>query len=411
MKNPLITALLSLSLPLIAGLSTADNAVDSQIIPEYELAETKTANDKVEEIVLRAYAQTFEQLKQSEGPDEAIALLNAPISGKTEKRGRHLLSFAAFSGFRMLAQWGLENGADINAGDKDNATMLRMSMANRLYYMVDFVLHHGGNPNLIAGDGQRNMIGDMMTFGWPLRGFELAWEYGARLENAAQKTRLIQYLSEKDMSREDNARRQAFLRRLDAPEAIYSGAWQQAAPARQVETEMIDVMDREIIAAIEGGELPPSFIAAFSCHGTPLPHYLSFNGMTKSLNMILEQGNGVELARLRDRTGNDLLTAAIKSLNVDAVRAVLNVYPQAVVQITPNLPNYYSAGDYPLHIAVKWMVSDEIFALLLKHGGSDSLNKRNKSGQTPLEMVESWYTYGYLEQDAYDRLNRALQQY
>ncbi|MCL6271161.1 hypothetical protein M3P05_14640 [Sansalvadorimonas sp. 2012CJ34-2] len=410
MKNFLRIITLCLPLLLVVGSGKADNAVDSQIIPGYAFAETRAANNKVEEIVLRAYSRTFLQLKRTKGIASAIALIDAPISGKTEKRGRHLLSFAAFSGFQKLAEWGLDHGANINAGDKDNATMLRVSMANRLYYMVRFVLNNGGNTNLIAGAGKRNMIGDMMAFSWPLRGFELAWENGARLESAEQKARLTEYLNKTETTPDDYSRLQTFLNRLDAPGAIYKGKRVEAKPSRQIETEMINVIDQEIIAAIQGGELPPAFIAAFSSHGTPLPHYLSFNGMTKSLKLILERGNGAEMARRRERTGNDLLTAAIKSLNVEAVRAVLSIYPQAVKQVTPDLPNYYSAGDYPLHIAVKWEVPDEIFALLFDNGGRESLLLRNKSGQTPPEVVESWYANGYLDQNSYNRLSRALQQ-
>ena len=54
-----------------------------------------------------------------------------------------------------------------------------------------------------------------------------------------------------------------------------------------------------------------------------------------------------------DLEGNDLLVATtIKSLNADAVKAVLELNKNSVNSMIPVKPHYYSAGKRPLHIAV-----------------------------------------------------------
>ena len=409
LKHYLKALVLTISTVISAPSWGNDDALDSQIVPGFGLAETRAANDKVEEVIIRAYDRTFQHLKRTRGLAAAIALVNAPISGQTEKRGRHLLSLAAFSGFKELALWGLNHGALINGGDKDNATMLRMAMANRLYYMVEFALENGANPNLKSGSGNRNLLGDMLVFSWPLRGFELAWKHGARFKNEEQKTLLIQYLAEKEKNPDNYLRVQTLINRFDRPDAVSKTAQPVSRVTLQVKTEMIEMIDRELLAAIKGGEIPPAFVTAYSSHGTPLPHYLTFNGFTNSLQEVLKGPRGPILVKRRDRTCNDLLTSAIKSLNVEAVDIVLATTASEINRVTPNLPDCYSGGDYPLHIAVKWKVPDEVFASLLRHGARESLNLRNSSGFTPAELVESWFTKGYLEDQSYQRLIRALQ--
>ncbi len=387
-----------------------DNAVDSQIIPEFGRADTKAANRTVEDIFIQAYTKTFDMLKRERGLPEAIALVNAPISGKTEKRGRHLLSFAAFSGFKRLATWAWNRGARIDAGDKDNATMLRMAVANRLYYMVKFALDNGANPNLIAGETDTNMIGDMMYFSWPLRGFELAWNYKARFKDDQQRKELIEYLTKRETSPQDYARLQTMINKFNASDAINGKETITAKPARSVDIDMIDVMDRALLDAIYGGQLPRAYLATFSCHGMPLAHYLTFNGMTYTLKLLLSRAGAGGLVLQRDRTGNDLLSAAIKSLNVEIVKLVLETSIAGINRAIPDRDDYYSAGDYPLHLAIKWEVSDEIFALLFKYGARKSLALKNSSGLTPFELLESWHSLGYIPRDSYERMRSALLQ-
>ncbi len=108
----------------------------------------------MEEIFLKAYQITYNRLL-FEDPAQARALLNAPISGQSMKRGRNLLTLSAFSGFKSLPTWGIQKGADINAGDKDNATMLRMSVANQLIHMMTFALDQGGRSQPASGGNQR----------------------------------------------------------------------------------------------------------------------------------------------------------------------------------------------------------------------------------------------------------------
>ncbi|MTI14071.1 ankyrin repeat domain-containing protein [Sansalvadorimonas verongulae] len=409
--NSLVMVLLTAtSLCVTAGFAD-DNTLDQQIIPDLRNSETFFANKRVEETILKAWQDQYQQIMDTGNIPRAVRLLNAPISGETAHRGRHLLSFSAFAGFKKLAAWGLRKGADINRGDKDNATMLRMSVANQLPYMVKFALDNGANPNWLQGQGKRNTFGDMMNFSWPLSGFELAWENGARLQNEEQRDQLIAYLKEEhtDPSWKEQARLKYFIDRLESPEAMLppNKPVLLTSPGQPIDIYMIGVMSDALTVAMKSGDIGTTDIINFNVHGMPLAHFTTFNGMTGALQYILEnipKASATYQVKRRDRTGNDLITAAIKSLNVEALRMVLSTSSETINTKTPSLPVYYSQGHTPLHIAVMWEAPDEMFSLLFEYGAAESLNITNNSGLTPMDVLEQWYS----DSPHYERIKKAL---
>lgn len=419
--QPLSSLLSSVSNRLIAYFVAAllmaeqafgiDKTLDQQIIPGLRTPATFYANKRVEEVILRAWEEQYNQIMATGNVPRALRLVNAPISGETNHRGRNLLTLSAFSGFKKLAAWGLVKGADINRGDKDNATMLRMAVTNQLIYMVEFALKHRANPNWLQGDGKRNTLGDMMKFSWPLSGFELAWEHGARLLDEEQKEQLIEYLKKEhtDESWKEKARLKYFLDRLKSPQAILpeDKPILTTTPGKPIDIYMIGVMSDALKAAMINGEISTTDIIHFNVHGMPLVHFVTFNGMTGALQHILSHLPSTSAAyqvKRRDRTGNDLIAASIKSLNTEALRLVLSTSNEAINTKVPSLPVYYTQGQTPLHIAVMWKAPDEIFSLLFKYGAADSLQIKNNSGQTPEDLINLWHS----DSPDFERLKEAL---
>ena len=389
-----------------------DKTLDQQIIPGLRTPATFYANKRVEEVILRAWEEQYDKIMATGNVPRALRLVNAPISGETEHRGRNLLTFSAFSGFKKLAAWGLMKGADINRGDKDNATMLRMAVTNQLIYMVEFALKHRANPNWLQGDGKRNTLGDMMKFSWPLSGFELAWEHGARLRDEEQKEQLIEYLQKEhtDESWKEKARLKYYLDRLKSPQAIHpeDKPTFTTTPGKPIDIYMIGIMSDALKAAMLSGEISTTDMIHFNVHGMPLVHFATFNGMTGALQHILyslPSASAAYQVKRRDRTGNDLITSAIKSMNADALQVVLSTSNEAINTKVPSLPVYYTQGQTPLHIAVMWKAPDKIFSLLFEYGAADSLYIKNNRGQTPRDILHLWHS----DSPDFERLKKALE--
>ncbi len=402
---------------LLLLLSSFPVIAQSEVKPLYQQVPagfaqpfTWIANQKVERIFLTTYQNQYHRLRLESNYNEVGILLNAPITGRTTLRGRSLLTFAAFSGFLKLASWGLKTGSDINRGDKDNATLLRMAIANKLEYVVEFALRRGANPNMLQGSSLDNTLGDMMRFSWPLSGFELAWKHGARLKDDEQRVQLKDYLTKiTDDEPEDQANLNNFLNLLNSPLALVSQAEPNitSKPAALTKIYMIGEMDNALLGAIKNQQLTMEHIEQFNVHGMYLPHYLTFNSMTSSLDYILKALPPAEAENWitkRDRTGNDLIIAAIKSLNPNLLRKILSYSSDNLNIPVPDTEGYYSRGDTPLHIAIKWHSSEEIFDILFEFGASKSLEIENSFGFTPEQMLDRWYS---TSRD-YDRLKAYL---
>ena len=351
------------------------------------------ARSVVESVVVRAY----ESVLHSGLHDEAF-LTNAPISGETNKRGRHLLSFAAFSHFPNLAEWGLEHGADINRGDKDSANMLRMSLGNFNHEMARFALEHGANPNVLMGVGNDTMLSGLMKWKWPVSGFLLAREFGARPRSEQERQSILAYLKklpgsgqpqslwqnlfhwQGDLRLAINYIQEAPLLRNDLP---------SAGSGTLISTNMIDVMDKHMVQAISSGDLSEQVMEDFWVKGRGFEAFLTFNGFSASLTKRLstmEKSKAINVVKTLDLEGNDLLVAAIKSLNHEAVETILAITSDTVNSMVPKGSFHYSIGQRPLHMAIQWEVPYRIFELLVTSGANPNLT--NASGTTAKRLLE-----------------------
>ncbi len=173
----------------------------------------------------------------------------------------------------------------------------------------------------------------------------------------------------------------------DAP--LLRGELPSAGAGQLIFTSMIDVMDRHILAAINSGELTEIEMDAFQVKGKGFEAFLTFNGFTHSVIKRLatmERTKAVRVVKSLDVEGNDLLVAAIKSLNDEAVEAILAVTSETVNARVSNSPYHYSSGQRPLHMAIQWEVPYRIFALLVSNGANPALT--NSKGISAMKLLE-----------------------
>lgn len=352
----------------------------------------------VEQLLVRAYEKTLEQ---TDFPYSASQLVNAPISGKTNRRGRHLLSFSAFNQFPLLAGWALDHGANINLGDKDAANMLRMSLGNYNAEMARFALEHDANPNMLMGEGSDTMLSGLIKWKWPAAGFFLARDFGARPRTEEERQKILEYI--KGLPKEDLVENIGFFERY-VWRVKYLEEYLESVPlaeellpeagrAELIEISMVDVMDKALLDALKTEELSERAMEQFYVKGKGFEAFLAFNGFTQTLVERLgsmSREKAVAAVNRLDVEGNDLLVAAIKSLNSDAVEAVLNVTSERVnAQVSSDMPWHYSKGQRPLHIAIQWNVPVRIFELLVGKGADPEM--KNGSGTSARWLLE-YYT-------------------
>ncbi|KEQ18760.1 hypothetical protein [Endozoicomonas numazuensis] len=351
MNFPLVSALL-----LATSVSFAD---DLSFQPD--TSEALAAQNHVENILIATYERVLAEPTYSESE-----LTNAPISGFGESRGRNLLTFAAFNNFPELALWGLAHSAGINTADRDGATMLRMSLANYNVQMTDIALKNKADPNMVIGQGDDTMLSALLSWQWPEVGFELAKLYGALPRTKKEKNIVRKYLLQR------NADNDTLINHFDSLSVI-ENPLRKPSKGNFIETNMMDEMDADLLRSMTG-EFPllnQVVIDSFSQQGKNFESFLAFNGFSKSLayrlqNMPFEQAEAVVMQR--DSSGNDLLLAAIKSLNSDTVEVVLETTYATINTPVPHKKQYYTPGLRPWHIADLWEAPKEIKKLLIQYG-------------------------------------------
>ena len=328
----------------------------------------------VEDLIITTY---YKQLTSLPETISSYSLVNAPISGKTDKRGRHLLSFAAFNGFRRLAEWGLINGAYIDKGDKDNATMLRMAIGNSLVYMIGYALSKGANPNIQFGDydlGPEKLdtpLTALVKWRGSLNSFEMVVNKGANLKDQEQYRQVTDWLYQLlQQSQNQNVRDRIsdLVQKLGVrlpPHIIWVDKTAQKADL--IDIDLVEAIDNALEQAIIDNKLTRETLDQFTVHGKNFGGFLAFNGFDGTLarhlkKMTSEQQR--EAVLKRDAEGNDLLLAAIKSKNVNAVKLALDVTTANVTAVVPSGQGFYSEGDTPMDVARKWQVSEAITQLL-----------------------------------------------
>lgn len=367
----------------------------------------------VEQVLIRAYEQTLASGEYSEQ-----SLANAPISGKTDRRGRHLLSFSAFNQFPELARWGLDHGADINLGDKDTATMLRMALGNYNLEMARFALENGAEPNMLMGEGKDTMLSGLVRWNWPAAGFFLARDFGARPRSEQEREQVLEYvrgLPEAQRAENINLFRQVFLGVMPLEAYLESvpladKTLPEAGRAPLIATALVDVMDAALLDALESGALSDALLQRFYIKGKGFEAFLAFNGLTRTLVKRLQsmdRESAIAAVNRLDGEGNDLLVAAIKSLNAQAVAAILAITADGVNRaVSSDNPWHYSKGQRPLHMAIQWNVPLRIFELLISHGADPEL--KNGSGTSARWLLEYYKDEWINEQDKLNQVRALL---
>ena len=331
------------------------------------------AHCKVESIIIQVFQGAWRAHKKL---PFGQALLNASLSGKTAKRGRNLLTFAAFNGFSRLAFWGALNGSDINQGDADMTTFLGTAIADNQPYMANFgLLYLKANPNTVYGEEDRQLtaLRDATNHFWPVDAIAALIENGAVVRNQTEYEFIQSYLIHMAGSDDRN--------RLKAGELIYTlySAGSLGYPGRTykpatIYTDTLEEIDRHLLYAIEHNHLTQEEIDAFQIHGRNFYHFLAFNGFNQTIQYLLRYGLAPEFAKeavaLRSKTGYDMLLAAIHGNNADAVREILKISDLSVNLKVPSFGGYENRGKKPLDLAREWQASPEVIKVLLRNGAT-----------------------------------------
>ena len=343
-----------------------------------ELSATRDAEQahcKIENLVIGAFRQAWlvhQPLRLGH------ALVNSPLSGKSLKRGRNLLSFTAFNGFRRLALWGKLNGAGINQTDADLNTFLGTAIADNQPYMVDFGLFYlNADPNIIYGKSNRRVtaLRDAIDHLWTIRTIDSFVTAGAVTRNQNEyefaQAHLVNMAG-------DNQHRQ--LKTRDILYTLYLAGTlvnpQQTETPVTMYTDMLDAIDRHILYAIKEGHFIQEEMDAFWVHGRNFYHFLAFNGFSRTLKYLMRYALAPEYAKdattVRSDKGYDMLLAAIHSNNVDAVIEVLNASNLPINLKVPSFNNYKNQGKKPLDLAREWG-APEVIKVLIKNGATPSI--------------------------------------
>lgn len=348
-------------------------APGSSVWREISLTKSGQAHCKVESIVIQVFRQAWlvhDPLALSH------ALVNSPLSGKSATRGRNLLTFSAFNGFRKLALWGVLNGANINKGDADRMTFLGTAIEDKETYMVDFgSFYLKADPNTVYGkeNHQVTALRDMINHQWPIDSLKNIIENGALVRDQSEFEVVQNYfiqMAGSDRYMQLKAREQMHTLYLAGslvnpditgkPETIY--------------TDMLKELDHYILYAIEHNQLTQEDMDSFRVHGRSFYHFLAFNGFNQSIKYLLRYWfapeHAKEIVGKRDVNGYDMLLAAIHGNSPGAVIEILKANNEPVNLKVPGFKGYKNKGEKPLDLAVKWQSSPEVIEILKKNGAT-----------------------------------------
>ena len=327
----------------------------------------------IENIVIQTFRQAWlvhERLNMDQ------ALVNYPLSGQSAKRGRNLLTFAAFNGFRKLALWGMLNGSDINQGDADRVTFLGTAIEDKEAYMVDFGFFYlKADPNTVYGreNHQVTALRDMINHQWSIDSVKSIIESGAVVRNQAEFEVVQNYfiqMAGADRHLQSKAREYIHSLYLAGslvnpnitgnPEFFY--------------TDMLQEIDRHILYAIQHNQLTQEDMDSFRVHGRSFYHFLAFNGFDQTIKYLLRYWLAPEHAKKvigkRDNNGYDMLLAAIHGNSSDAVLEVLKASNELVHLKVPGFKGYKNKGEKPLDLARQWQASPEVIKILIDNGAT-----------------------------------------
>ena len=382
---------------LLASFTVSANMDPRFVSPN---SDAKKATTVVDLLLVKTYKRML-----SDGEYTASRLNNAPISGETEKQGKNLLTFAASNNFKKLAEWGLKKAALMNTGDRNNNTMLIAAVANHNINMLRFALRNRANPNLQSGHYKDTMLSAMMRWQWPESGFYLARQYAARPRSKEERLEIIDYLKSNFPSSSTR-----LIQYFRASPLVNLPLW-SSNKGDPVETDMLTEMDHDLFSAMTGPspKLNADIMAKFSANGKDFETFLANNGFTKALvQRLSNMPASTAMAQIKemDSVGNDLLVASIKSLNSEAVEAVLKINASTINKRIPAEPFYDNKGLRPLHIAILQQAPNRIFHLLFKYGADATLTDSNY--ETPLTFLNKQHKQGDIPASVFQRIRAQL---
>ena len=316
------------------------------------------------------------ELERCSSDAQRYTLLNAPVDER-----RNMLSWSAFNSMPTLAEWAVLQGADINVGDANNATMLKMAVINKSLPMVRKALELGAAPNLLSGTGTAmTMLSNVPN--WPKHNdqqvFEiirLAAQYGGLPSGPRERDTLLKRLNEA-IDRHPDVSDSADLRDYLLQTSEHKNIPSTKGPESSGSTLLRNV-DKHLASVLRNGSFDRENLESMEIGGKDFMGFLSFNGFKEALGAYLRLYQGDDLVMLLtrwDASGNNALFGALKSKNETVVTTVLDHLDSNINDAAPDDAQYYSynRNARPLDVALAWRVSPPILDKLLLHGALPS---------------------------------------
>lgn len=384
-----------------------------------EVASRNPALMKVEKEVVSVWEQRLSKTQGSEAREE---LMNLPVDNR-----RHMLSFAAFNGMSDAARWARANGADINTGDANNATMLKMAAINKRPEMVQVALELGADPNLVSGmkHGQMTLLSSLLAYKEDrdapfMQVLAMAKTYGAKVSNEEERGRLLSRLSEvqaRDQDGYDYQELKIYLENVQVHTNQPSEKFNGTASGSPIVSEV----DNHLAQALSCGDLSSNELSQFQTGEKDFYGFLLFNGFSKSLDVYLKSRPSDEVkARMEswDAEGNNFLFSALKSKAPSMISLALDNWSGDINSICPDQAGFYAynPGATALGIALMWGVDDEVLESLISHGANPDmscgsypgLREEKGKSRTAYELIDDRVSLGRTQPEQAERIKSLM---
>ena len=329
-----------------------------------------TTLEEIEQQILTVWES---ELDQCSSDAERYTLLNAPVDER-----RNMLSWSAFNSMPNLAEWAVSQGANINAADGDNATMLKMAVINKNLPMVQKALELGASPNLLSGSSDTPMTMLSNVPNWSehndpqvIELIRLAAQCNGLPSDSKEREALVNRLDqaiERDPNVSDSAKLRDYL--------LKSGTHNSSPSTKGPESSssaLLSKVDQHLVALLSKGSFDMETLENIIIGGKNFIGFLSFNGFNEALEAYFrtfKENDLVTFLTRWDTSGNNALFGALKSKNETVVTTVLNHLDSNINDAAPDDGQYYSfnRNARALDIAISWRVSSSILDQLLLHG-------------------------------------------
>ena len=401
-----------------AYAGVTDSPTPGPVEKKYGLS-PQQALQKVEKVIIEAFGL---ELKKYSTPEQQKKLLNAPV----DKR-RHMLSFAAFNSMGGIARWAVEKGADIDKGDADNATMLKMSVINKNMEMVELALTLKANPDLLSGEATAMTLLSSVP-SWPAIDDEkvvtiigLAERFKARVSSEQERAGLLQRL--KDAATRVKIHHYKSLKKYLENTGLHPTVRSVKGDSLPNNT-IHKTTDTKLAEAIRSGKLSGDVLKSFKSFDKNFLHFEIFNGFEDALQAYFESYRKIFSEPLKtqlaewDNSGNNALFAALKSKNQRITELVLTHYAGNINEAAADRKDFYAYNRKarPLGIAILWGVSDDILRLLLDYNADPYLDVGSypqtrghlKPGRTAFDLIDEKVELGFCTKQRAEEMKKVL---